>query len=426
MMKQRFVITISVLLFYIYPAVASSSALQTIVPQDFIRQNYSPEREAIVHFIVEQFRPLSARGVTQHELDSIWHDKNIRHNAHVGRFQIVDNKLYAASADIVTKYFWSLTQHFQKLVQKYSIPDVDFIVYMRDEISPSHGFDHKMASIPAFVMSKDLSNPYERDYLLLPDAFMINDSWSKLSDKIQNANTQHPWQNKRNKIFWRGRATGGGMTYNLENYDKLPRITLAMLSRSYPDLIDAKIIDRLQFDLYTASSIKLSVAFGLLFGTGIPFVSEQDHLHYKYLASVDGNTCAWQRVPWIMLSNSVLLKQEASTIEWFYSALKPYVHYVPMNERLTNIFQQLSWMESHDAELQQISKNAQHFVKNNLMPEDIAAHTVIILNEYHKLHKTDKIEATLPAYEEYADIAENTNLTMAERMEKCIKIWGDI
>jgi hypothetical protein len=416
----------SLLLLYIYPCVANNSTLKTITPQDFIRQNYSPERETIVNFIVEQFKPFSTRGVSQSELDSIWNDIGTRRGAIMGRFQIVGQKLYAACADAHGLYFFSLLQHFQTLVQKYNIPDVDFIVYMRDELSPSHGFSDKMRGIPAFLMSKDLKNQYESNLLLLPDAFMVDAYWEKLINKIENANTQYPWQSKINTIFWRGSATGGGTTYDMENYDKLPRITLVMLSRSYPDLIDARIVKGSQFDYGNASSIKLATIFSLLFGSDIPYVAEQDHVMYKYLASIDGNTCAWRRVPWIMLSNSVLLKQETSTIEWFYPALKPYVHYVPMNTRLTNIFQQLSWMEGHDTQLQQISKNAQNFVKNNLMPEDIESHTVIILNEYHKLHKEQKIKATLPAYEKCANIVENPNLTTAEKKKKCIKIWGDI
>lgn len=69
-----------------------------------------------------------------------------------------------------------------------------------------------------------------------------------------------------------------------------------------------------------------------------------------------------------------------------------------MNERLTDIFQKLQWMQEHDKEVERISKNAQSFVKNNLMPDDIDAHTVIILNEYHQLFGGKKIEETLPAY----------------------------
>ena len=63
-------------------------------------------------------------------------------------------------------------------------------------------------------------------------------------------------------------------------------------------------------------------------------------------------------MPWIMLSNSVLLKQETGAIEWFYPALKANVHYVPVNKDLSNIFSQIEWLKTHDSEAEQISINA--------------------------------------------------------------------
>ena len=97
-----------------------------------------------------------------------------------------------------------------------------------------------------------------------------------------------------------------------------------------------------------------------------------------------------------MLSNSVLVKQDTSKIEWFYAAMQPYVHYVPVNEKLSNIFAQLEWMKAHDSELQKISMNAHNFVHNNLLPEHIEEQFVLILNEYHKIQRDNKIMPSLP------------------------------
>lgn len=70
-------------------------------------------------------------------------------------------------------------------------------------------------------------------------------------------------------------------------------------------------------------------------------VSISDHLKYKYLLSVDGNTSAWQRVPWIMLSGSVLLLVETTTQEWFYRDIIPYTHYVPIKPDFSNLISQI-------------------------------------------------------------------------------------
>ena len=75
--------------------------------------------------------------------------------------------------------------------------------------------------------------------------------------------------------------------------------------------------------------------------TSMHKVSITDHIKYKYLISIDGNTCAWQRVPWIMLSGSVLLLVETDMEEWFYADMIPYFHYVPIKKDFSDLLEQI-------------------------------------------------------------------------------------
>ncbi len=380
--------------------------LEEISAEEFLAKNPSPEREEIINFIVHQFDNKLESGVTQEQLDSLWNNNEARQEFFISRFQIVDNKLYADSVDLNFPFYIEFLNYLQKLLYSYKIPDVDFIFHMKDGIFANQSLREKFLNIPSFLMSKDLKAFYENDRLLLPDLFMMGSNWYELKTRIETSNNIYPWSDKINQIFWRGFTTGNGeMEYSIDNFDKFPRLTLVMLSKLYPDLIDAK-FNRFSFDK-NKSGEDLRLVLNIL-SNGVPeseiektqTIPEEDHLKYKYLISIDGNTCAWMRVPWIMLSNSVLVKQETSKMEWFYPAIKPYVHYVPVNERLTDLLSQIQWMKTHDLELEKISANAQNFVKNNLMPEHIDAYSVIILNEYHKLHKGSKLIPTLPPAEE--------------------------
>ena len=134
--------------------------------------------------------------------------------------------------------------------------------------------------------------------------------------------------------------------------------------------------------------------------------SEEDHLKFKYLISVDGNTCAWMRVPWIMLSNSVLLKQETTKMEWFYPALKAFHNYIPLREDLRDLFEKYEWLKQNDKKIQAISENATNFVENNLSPEDIDKQMVIILNEYAKIQEMKKITPSLISADKIFSIKE--------------------
>jgi hypothetical protein len=374
--------------------IASAEELKTISAEGLISQNPSFERKEIVNFIIHQFDDKKDQKISQKEIDKLWNNKQAKEAFMATRFQIIDQQLYADSFELVHQRFKALRKFLQQLIRKYKINDVDFIVYTSDEIRGPQELKEMTLSFPAFMMSKDLSAPYERDKLLIPDSFVITDNWYNLTNQIKQTNLNSPWDQKINKIFWRGATSGAAKTpYTIDNFDKLPRLTLVMLSKSYPDLIDAKFssYDR---EVFTKNTKKIES----FIKDDLHQLNEVDHLEYKYLISIDGNNCAWRRVPWIMLSNSVLIKQETSKIQWFYPAIKPYFHYVPVKENLSNIFSQFQWMKQHDLESKIISLNATNFVENNLMLEDIEAHMVLILNEYHKLHMGEKIKATLPPY----------------------------
>lgn len=384
-----------------FSSISYANNLVTITKDDFLSAKNSTETSKIINYLTSQFDSYLEEGVSQEQLNKLWNDDEVRNRYYMTRFQIINQKLYADSYSITYPYFTQLLQYLQKLVSKYKINNIDFITYVHDEILPSNGLEEKTLGTPAFIMSKDLNNPYEREKFLFPDIIMLRHDWKNLIPKVNETNITHSWESKKEKIFWRGWPSGSGNNKGSEHLklDKMPRISLVMLSALYPDFIDAKftIPNESPFRSISKDFINL---IDLIFTDNSKIFSIEDHLNYKYLISVDGSTCAWKRVPWIMLSNSVLLKQETSKIEWFYPALEPYINYIPINERLTDIFTQLEWIKTHDKQAKQISLNAQNFIKNNLMPDDIDAHMVITLNEYSNLQKKQIIIPTLTPAED--------------------------
>lgn len=374
--------------------IASAAELKTISAEEFIAQNPSPERKEIVNFIIHQFDDKREQKITQKDIDKIWNNLENGKILLSYRFQIVNQHLYTDGYDLTHKGFQSFRKFLESLIKKYKILDIDFIVFMIDGINGPEKNKKKTMGFPSFIMSKNINDPYEKDKLLIPDNFLIINYWKELISQIKQTNKHSSWENKIDKIFWRGATTGNyTMSYSMNNFSKLPRLSLVMLSKLYPDLIDAKFSSYHRV-VFRENSKKIMN----LIEDDLQKAKETDHLKYKYLMSIDGNTCAWRRVPWILLSNSALVKQETNKIEWFYPAIKPYVHYVPVDERLIDIIPQIQWMKEHDEELKEISENATNFIENDLMPENIEAHMVLILNEYHKLHKGTKIIATLPSH----------------------------
>ena len=407
---------------------ATAQELKNITWQEFIDQNPSTERKQIVSFLVHQFDHKKKTGVTQKQLDKLWANKALKEKYMMARFQIIDQKLYADSYYIGHYYFTILLQYFQKLIEAYKINDVDFIIYLREEIPMDEPSGKETLGTPAFIMFQDLNSTYEIDKLLFPDAFFMkenkNASWINLTKTIQEANLSNPWDKKINKIFWRGTTSGDFHHYIIENFDKLPRLTLSVLSKLYPNLIDSTFSNYHPQIMNESNRSSLLRFCKILFGENPKGVKEIDHLKYKYLASLDGNAATGTRVTWIMLSNSVLVKQESQKIQWYYSALKPYFNYVPLKHDLSDIFKQINWMKENDGKLQEISLNAQNFARNNLLPEHIEAQIALLLNEYSTLQKDKKITPSLTKAEDIVSFTSvigmflyKAKLYLLERME---------
>lgn len=403
--------------------ISYAAQLKTILPEEYYKQNPSKERRAILDFIINQF---NNKKISQKDIDRLWSNEKFRTSQHLLRFQIVNQQLYTYSSDVKGLFFLELTEYFKKLLQTYKINDVDFLVYGRDEIALDKNIPAlEIFDIPSFMMSKNLNSPYEKNMLLFPDAFMLRKAWKIAYQEIEKANSFYTWDKKINKIFWRGSTTGWVRdkpydikSYNLENFSKLDRIKLVILSKLYPDLIDAAFAFYPQFSR-NQSGQDLKRILKLLFPQENLSMDKAEHLKYKYLISLDGNTCAWERVPWIMLSNSVLIKQETDNIEWFYSAIKPYIHYIPVNKDLTDLFSKVEWLKQHDKEIEKISQNATLFVQNNLKPEDIDIQMVIALNEYSKIQQDEKIKITLKPVDKSISLLSLIELLIYKK----IKLW---
>lgn len=363
------------------------------------------ERKNIIDFLIKQFKN---KAVSKLEIENLWQDHQAVNIFKMARFQIINQKLYTDSFYLGHYYYPVLVKYFQELVKKYKIKDVDFIIFLREELH-DEAVSKKYFNFPAFMMFQDQNSKYEQAKLLFPDAKFLDEYWPNLLKRIDTASLGNDWLQKKQILYWRGACTGG--QYNLENFSDLSRIKTVILSKLYPNIIDAKFanfnpkfVPNVDQFSNNQSGQALRTALFLMDVTTEKNIKEEEHLQYKYLLSIDGNSATGMRVPWIMYSNSVLVKQESKKIQWYYAALEPYVHYVPLKRDLTDVFEQFEWLKRNDCKLLQIQVNAHQFVQNNLFPEQIDAHVVILLNTYHEIQNDKNIVPSLTPAEEVFEL----------------------
>lgn len=92
--------------------------------------------------------------------------------------------------------------------------------------------------------------------------------------------------------------------------------------------------------------------------------------HYKYIIHLPGHSCAY-RLTLEMFFGSVLLIYPSKTHLWFFPMLKPYVHYIPLNDGFQeeNILSTIKWCKDNDEKCKEIANNSRKFAEKYLNRE---------------------------------------------------------
>ncbi|MEI8300526.1 MAG: glycosyl transferase family 90 [Chlamydiota bacterium] len=267
--------------------------------------------------------------------------------------------------------FQSVHYVLKYLAKHYSLPDLDFIISLEDSL------DEEMPA-PVMTFAK---NKHIKTSVAFPDFEAIL-GYKKLIKKVLVANYHFAFDEKIGLAFWRGATTGGAFT--IHNWEKYPRSSLVLFANQHPNILDAKYTSVVS-DSDQSLLEKLFQEKNLLGSS----TSIYDHIQYKYLIDIDGNSCTYSRLFWILLSNSLCIKQISDNEQWYYGALKPYVHYLPFKTDMSDLAIQIAWAEKHPNEVKQMIYQANCFVKKHLLQEHVFQYVYLLLNAYAKLQKVE-------------------------------------
>ncbi len=274
------------------------------------------------------------------------------------RYRIVGNELYRyfTEGEPISLEDNGTERAIKTLIQKAELPNMDFILSYYDGY-PCAGICPKDLKAPILVSAKLKQAP---NGILIPDWRSIGAWW--ISDIKSVKKAQVPWEKKKNFALWRG-----GLT-------KTIRYKLCQLSLDFPDILDARLSSYPE-DPDLRKKIDEEGVMG-------DRCSWEEFLECKYLPYVDGVMCAAPALQWRLLSGSVTFKPDSNEIQWFYRALKPNIHYVPVKNDLSDLIGKLKWASAHDAECKKIAENARRFAEDNLMYNDVLNYFFYTLKRY--------------------------------------------
>lgn len=317
--------------------------------------------------------------ITEEKLDSTFvslTEKAQRKNSY-SRYRILENELYKYELDPEK----TLDTHFEKalktLLVHSKLPDLDFIFCEMDGIVESNeeGFFS-----PILAQAK-VQGPHMDWVILIPDVHSLEEKWYHSINELESITQKISWSDKKSKAFWRGgfNDTESPHAFLVSN-ERTPRMEIAYLSNDYPNEIDAGIT-------YTSvGDLEKKCKQDDLFKSG---ASNQEHIQCKYLPVLDGHVCTYPGFQWRLFSKSLSLKQKSDQVQWFYSGLKEYEHYVPIKRDLSDLLAKIEWAKENDELAHKIAINAYKFAKENLSYEKGYRYLSLILHGYAEKQEID-------------------------------------
>ncbi|KKB83975.1 lipopolysaccharide-modifying protein [Devosia limi DSM 17137] len=192
-------------------------------------------------------------------------------------------------------------------------------------------------------------------HVALPDPhFFQNLGFARARD----AGRQAPdWHGRSDEIVWRGGMNGTGwMSLEPQDADNpavLQRIRMVFRLKGL-DGVDARLMD---MHRSVAPFTALADAQGLL-AAPLPATTWLGH---KFAIDIDGYTNTWSNLLVRLLYGCCVLKvgSQFGYRQWYYDALRPFEHYVPVAADMSDFAEKIDWVRSHPAEAAAIAARGQ-------------------------------------------------------------------
>ncbi len=259
------------------------------------------------------------------------------------------------------------------------LPDMTFVVIVGDCFLLPIEWDED-CSLPIFVQCKKKEDSYN---ILIPDAEAIAATYQVIPFLNLTSFTV-PWEKKIPLLVWRGSraqhslSTEEAVSQREDTLHRFSRFILSELSQEYPWLIDAGL-----------TMLSPHEPIKRLRELAKPWLTNGSMLRYKYQINIDGSVSSFHNSGWRFFSNSVVFVPDSPWIQWYFQDLEPYVHYVPVNEDLSDLIEKIEWAKAHDQEAKQIAANGHQFACEHIAQEACDEYLYHALIAYSKLNFVD-------------------------------------
>ncbi|XP_008323544.2 protein O-glucosyltransferase 1 [Cynoglossus semilaevis] len=281
-------------------------------------------------------------------------------------YQIIGHKLYRETNCMFPARCSGVEHFILEVINK--LPDIELVINVRDYPQVPNW---SQQILPVFSFSKtsdyhDIMYPAWTFWEGGPAVWPIYPTglgrWDLMMDDLKKSAAEWPWKKKVSKGFFRGSRTSP------------ERDPLILLSREDPELVDAE---------YTKNQAWKSErdTLGKPPAKEIPLV---DHCKYKYLFNFRGVAASF-RFKHLFLCGSLVFHVGDEWQEFFYPQLKPWVHYVPVKQDLSDVRELLQFVKENDDIAKEIAARGREFILTHLQMQDVSCYWQRLLTDFSDL-----------------------------------------
>lgn len=285
-------------------------------------------------------------------------------------------------------YLNEILEIFEYCMEKYNLPDCDFILNRKDFALLTTDKSNAYFSLYStddkntqpdncwFVCSQ--SGRKQTLDVIIP----TSDEWKFICSK-DNLHINTNWNTKKDSAIWRGSTTGCGV-----NKHNNPRINLATISNELKNEgyknIDVGIVQFTK-SFRVSNRIVQFINKQELHLPKLNFVKYEDQTNYKYIINVEGNTAAY-RFSSLFYSNSLVININSKFKLWFEPLLEKNKHYVSCKNKFdkNKIKTLLDFLISNDDTSKYISDNGKLFFNKYINKDTIAEYWFKLMIEFNK------------------------------------------
>ena len=304
---------------------------------------------------------------------------------------------------IPMKYF---LKGFEKYLKdtKQKIDDMDFFFNPRDfpilkqdylepyeQIYPDKHIEdkyHYKTYTPILSQSgnenyHDLLCPTEDDMLRITKNIYPDECENKY---MKDINFELDFSKKKSICVFRGSATGCGITTDTNMRLKAAQLSYDLNEKGI-NILDAKLTSWNQKPkMYNGQLNEINKSnFKFKVGTE-NYMNLEEQSKHKYILNIDGHVKAFRLGNEFRMGSVILLVKSPYTL-WFQQYLKDKVHYIEINEDLSNLEEEINWCIKHEDKCTEIAKNGIDFYNTYLTPEKTYEYFFNLTNKLSKIRK---------------------------------------